>query len=771
VTTDVMTDPPVSEPEPEAPASAATANWLYPATVFLSASLLFTLQPLFAKMLTPLMGGTPAVWNTALVFYQGALLAGYLYAHLLATRLAPRQQMIVHGVLVLAGAICLPIGVSGLAGEPDVSAPVVWTLMALGLSVGLPLVAISATAPLIQAWRARIGDSVDPYRLYAASNLGSFIALAAYPFLIEPQMGASLQSLVWAVLYGVLFVALMVAIWLVPKESVAPKAIAERATTWGERARWVAFAAPPSALLVALTTHIVTDVASVPLLWLPPLALFLLTFVIAFSAFGDRIASLAAPVKLMLVFLLAAAMAADIDGGIQGLFIHVGMFFLIVLCCHIELAQQRPEPARLTEFYLWMSLGGVLGGAAAALLAPVVLDTTIEYQIALAACLAVAVWYRADLRWTVPAVILIVAAAFWFEMRADWARWLDIRFPVEGGERPGGATFWIDTLLVWNYELAGGVLCAVAAVAATMASRSAPVVAAIGAVALLLPVLGSDGDGVKFRERSFFGVLEVEDSGVAPDGWRFLSHGTTLHGVKSLDPLRDREPMSYYYRETPIGVLFSEATEAKPTDLHAGVIGLGMGSSSCYAKPGQSWKIFEIDYDVVKAAMDPDLIGFVPRCAPQAEIVMGDARLNMAKQADGWFDILLVDAFSSDAIPTHMVTSEAISMMMSKVAQDGIMIVHISNRYLDLLRIVADAAAVGNFVAMEGWREGNPANPNADTGVRVVVLAHTHERLARYTDTIWRDIVPVDRPRPWTDDHTDVVRAIVENMRIQSLGE
>jgi spermidine synthase len=258
-------------------------------------------------------------------------------------------------------------------------------------------------------------------------------------------------------------------------------------------------------------------------------------------------------------------------------------------------------------------------------------------------------------------------------------------------------------------------------------------------------------------------VLEIEDSGEVPTGWRYLSHGTTLHGVMSLDPNRNREPMSYYWRETPIGLLFAEATQAKPTDLHAGVIGLGMGSTSCYAKPGQNWKIFEIDDDVVKAALNPDLVGFVNRCAPDAEIIMGDARLSMARQPDGWFDILLVDAFSSDAIPTHMITQEAIEIFMQKMAPDGVMIVHISNRYLALNNIVADAAHALGYSVMEGTRDGNPNNPNADTGVRAMVIAKSPERLARYQAPVWTQLKPRANPSPWTDDHTDILQAITDN--------
>lgn len=745
-----------------APARTAAA-WLYPAATFLSAMLLFTLQPLFAKMLTPLMGGTPAVWNTALVFYQGALLVGYLYAHLIATRLTPRRQLAVHAAVLAFGLLFLPIHVSGLVGAPNVNSPVLWTLAALTLSLAGPIIAISATAPLIQAWQARLGNQVDPYRLYAASNLGSFSALAAFPFLIEPLMGAQIQSWVWAGIYAFLALGLIWAASLMPKDAPAPRQTAERATTWLDRLRWAGFAAPPSALLVAVTTHLTTDVASVPLLWIPPLALFLLTFVVAFSAFGDKVAEAAEPLKFAVVFLLAGIMAADMDDGIMGLAIHMGAFFLIVLACHLELARRRPEPARLTEFYLWMSFGGVLGGAAAALLAPVALNTTMEYQIALAAALLVAPWHRADWRWAVPAALLAGLASWFYQNLWDIALWLDKSTDLPA--RADGTPFWFGVLNLGNLAFSGTILCAVLALAALMTARAPALVAIIGGGALLLPVLNEDGSGVQFRERSFFGVLEIEDAGEAPEGWRYLSHGTTLHGVMSLDPARNREPMSYYWRETPIGLLYQEASNAKPTTLQAGVIGLGMGSTTCYAKPGQSWTVFEIDADVVKAATDPNLVGFVNRCAPDARIVLGDARLSMAKEPDGRFDILLVDAFSSDAIPTHMVTREAIALFMRKVAPDGVLIVHISNRYLALDGIVADAAHAGGYAVIEGARDGDPANLNADTGVRAMVLAHNPERLARYTGPIWipRPQKPGETPRPWTDDHTDILRALREN--------
>jgi hypothetical protein len=554
------------------------------------------------------------------------------------------------------------------------------------------------------------------------------------------------------------------AVWAVTANSQAPTEAALTKTTWVERARWVFYAAPPSALLVAVTTHLTTDVASVPLIWIPPLALFLLTFIVAFSAWGDRIAEAAAPLKFMVVFLLAAIMAADLDSGMIGLAIHLTAFFLIVLCCHLELSSRRPEPARLTEFYLWMSFGGVLGGAATALLAPVLLNTTIEYQIALAVALAVAPWDRTNIKWALPAAIITIGAAFLYRNLFEVSQWLDASVPVKSSDGVVDPNFWYGFLRISQSEFTAAILCAVLAFAAVLAQRSALIVAAIGGVALLLPIIDKDGVGIKFRERSFFGVLEINDSGQAPDGWRFLSHGTTLHGVMSLDPARSREPMSYYYRETPIGALYEEATASKPTDLHAGVIGMGMGSTTCYAKPGQKWTIFEIDDDVIKAAMDPNLVGFINRCAPDITVVRGDARLKMQNQPNDWYDILLVDAFSSDAIPTHMITKEAIGSFMKKMAPDGVLIVHISNRYLDLGMIVSDAANDLGYAVMEGNRDGDETNSNADTGVRAVVIARNQARLDRYIgQPMWKMIGPSKQSRPWTDDHTDILRALVRN--------
>lgn len=738
-----------------------SANIIYPATTFLSACLMFTLQPMFAKILTPLMGGTPAVWNTALVFYQGTLLIGYFYAHFIATRLSLRNQLITHGLLLLVGLLFLPIRVSALIGAPNVESPVGWTLMALLLSIGAPIIAISATAPLVQAWRARIGDGVNPYRLYAASNLGSFLALAAYPFLIEPFIGVKLQGVIWSGTYIILAILLFLAIRSVPKGSVAPKDIAQSKTNISDIIKWVCYAAVPSALLVAVTTHIVTDVASVPLLWIPPLALFLLTFVIAFGDRAERLYEVAVPLKFVFVFVLAAIMAGDGDDGYIGLGIHLLVFFIIVLSCHLELSSKRPEPARLTEFYLWMSVGGVLGGAFAALAAPVIFNTTIEYQIILIGALLVAPWKTANTKWALLATIMAIAIATLFLKRFEVATFLDINLPINTKDGIP-STFWNSALLVWDSYKAGFILCLALGLVAALVARSAILTATLGALALFLPIYVQDDSLVRFRDRSFFGVLEITDSSEDITGLRQLSHGTTLHGIMSLDPSKSRIPMSYYYHKTPIGLLFDEASNAKPETLHAGVIGLGMGSTTCYAKPKQDWTVFEIDSQVVEATVNSPWVRFVKRCAPQTKIVMGDARLSLQTQKNGWFDILLVDAFTSDAIPTHMITQEAITMMMSKIAPDGILIVHISNRFLGLQNIVADAANAGGFSAIQGLRNGDD-NDSADTGVRAMVIAHNQQRLERYTADYWQKMPKRKNAKPWTDDRTDIIQAIIDN--------
>lgn len=734
-----------------------TAEFVFPIAIFLSAFLMFNLQPMFAKMLTPLMGGSASVWNTALVFYQTMLLLGYLYAHLLNKFFNRNMQILIHGAILGLSLFFMPVQVSQMAGGPSFNNPILWTLGALTLSIGLPIFAISATAPLVQSWHARFGEDANPYALYAASNLGSFIALILYPTIIETFIGVRFQAIAWGVLFAALALLLILCLNLSPEKNETQSAIEKTKLNWKDRLIWLVYALVPSGLLVAVTTEIVTDVASVPFLWLPPLALYLLTFVIAFSKYGELIADGSVFMKLLMVFLIAILIATDTDSGILGIVFHLSTFFLIVLGCHLELVKRLPPRDHLTEFYFFMSLGGAIGGLLAAMVAPNVFNTTIEYQLLLISALLIAPLQTDGARRGLLFLVIIFLFSMWFSGRDVFGVILEAKIPIQSDQY-----FWQNLLLSVDDDKAALILTIVMLLIAIFNYKNTIVVVAAGAMTLLLPALDRDYQDIRFQGRNFFGLIKLEDSGKAPDGWRFLSHGTTLHGVMSLDPSRNRTPMSYYWHETPIGTIFADMTENRP-QMNAGVIGLGMGSTMCYAKPGQDWRIFEINPMVINIALNDKLVGFVPRCAPQARIFEGDARIEIAKQADNWFDVLLVDAFSSDSIPTHMLTKEAIALMMKKMKPDGIMIVHISNRNLELTNIVADAAFANGFAAMQGIRNGNPANPNADTGVSAIILARNETLLAKYNGPMWKHLGMVKNPKPWTDDHTDVIRAVLDH--------
>ncbi len=733
------------------------AELIYPIGIFLSAFLMFNLQPMFAKMLTPMMGGSASVWNTALVFYQTMLLLGYLYAHLLNRFFSRNWQIAIHGALLGLSLFFLPIHISPLSGAPNFQAPILWTLGALGFSIGLPIFAISATAPLVQSWHARFESDSNPYALYAASNLGSFIALLLYPTLVETFVGVKLQAVAWGVLFAILALVLVWGANLPPEKVQKLHHDETIKISWRERAIWLFYALVPSGLLVAVTTEIVTDVASVPFLWLPPLALYLLTFVIAFSKHAPLIADGSVFMKLLMVFLIAILIATNTDSGILGIFFHLGTFFLIVLGCHLELVKRLPPQEHLTEFYFFMSLGGAIGGLLAAMLAPNVFTTTIEYQILLVAALLIAPISLSNARNGLVLLVVIFIFSMWFSGRDLFGVMLDSKFPIKSD-----TYFWQNVLLSVEDDKAAMILTIAMLLIAIFSYKNTIVVIAAGIMSLILPALDRDYQDIRYQGRNFFGLIKLEDSGQAPDGWRFLSHGTTLHGVMSLDKSLNKTPMSYYWRETPIGSIFEDLTNKKP-NMNAGVIGLGMGSTMCYAKPGQDWRIFEINPMVINISMNENLVGFVPRCAPQARIFEGDARIEMVKQPDNWFDILLVDAFSSDSIPTHLLTKEAIALVMQKMKPDGIMIVHISNRNLELKNIVAEAAFANGFAAMHGVRSGDPKKPNRDTGVSAVAIARNNAILAQYQDPMWKHLGKPKEIRPWTDDHTNIIRSVLEH--------
>ncbi len=731
--------------------AASISPALFAVTIFASAGLVFMVQPMVAKLVLPLLGGSPSVWNTSIAFFQTALLAGYGYAHLLQKVSSVRAQAIIHLGMLLAAALVLPLHVSGLVGEPSSNHPSLWLLGVLTLSVGAPFAVLSATAPLVQAWHARTihaETGAEPYVLYAASNMGSLLALLAYPAAVEPLATLRGQTFGWTLGYGG-FILLMATLALFVSRARAaaiegPAADAGPAPTWKQRAIWVALAAIPSSLMLGVTTHITTDVASAPFLWVIPLALYLTTFIIAFSE--KPIIS-----REMTLLLQAAAITACVvilpfrqtNLAVQ-VFVHLAAFFLTALMCHQAMVARRPNPAHLTEFYLWMSFGGVVGGSFNAFLAPVIFTNVWEYPLVLAlACLArpgigpVEPW-----RWAtfalgvVAACVAPVVALFW------------------------GTDDWVG--LVIRLLLGGAAVCAF------LVRRR--MIVFFGLIVVLSLAAEAVGDRVDVRNswRSFFGVVRQSEMPVPgmKGQVKMLSHGTTLHGAQAQHPDYECRPLVYYAPETPIGQVFTRRSQdARP--LRIGAVGLGTGAVAAYTRPGDALTFFEIDPMVIKISTDPKHFTYTTKCAKGAiDYVLGDARLTLAKQPDDTFDVLLIDAFSSDAVPAHLLTVEAMKGYLAKLKPDGVLILHLSNRNLELrgpAMAVAEAAGGYSLMQRHSAAEGSP--PLWESAEDAMIVTRQLSALAPYeADKRWQATNPT-LARPWTDDYMNLVGALYAQMK------
>ncbi len=719
----------------------------YVATVFLSAALVFMVQPMFAKMATPLLGGSPNVWNVSLVCFQAALLLGYAYAHTLNHFVkSVRTQVLIHGGFLLAAAFVLPFQLSGALGEPDSTQPTLWLIGVFTLSIAPPFAVISATAPLIQSWYSHSGraDAHDPYHLYGASNIGSLLGLAAYPLLLEPLFPLAMQGQAWTLGYGILAILLVASGWLAAQGPgrgqavIASETLVRTATdmparaVWKQRLWWITLAFIPSSLLVGVTTHIATDVASAPFLWAPPLMLYIGTFIIVFAKRPPI--SLTSSVRYLPLAVGAAVLALPSVSGVPlmlSFVLHLGVLFMAALVCHGLLAEDRPEASRLTEFYLLMSLGGVLGGAFNALLVPQIFNSVTEYPIMLIAVLLVrpeARWMGTGRTrvWATAAVVALVAAIV---MRL-----------VQGEDQ---ATLTYRVLLA----------LAVLGVVLGRECRAAPAIAAACAWGVGLaanPVTGG------ISERGFFGMVKVIDRGEH----RVMMHGTTLHGAQYLSGEDRLRPTTYYAPEAPIGQVFS----AHQAPGRVGVIGLGTGSVACYAREGQDYTYFEIDPLVAKFASDPAYFTYLSECTPNPDIVLGDGRLTLAAQPEGDFELLLIDAFSSDAVPAHLLTRQAIDLYLSRLTENGILVMHVSNNHMKLESVVAriaDDLGVPARYQFFGTSAETADNYRAQAS-QVVVLAKSDAALARIDNDPRWSVLTGDGKRPWTDDYSNIIGAIWE---------
>ncbi|MGL6097398.1 MAG: spermidine synthase [Fimbriiglobus sp.] len=904
---------------------------LFAVTLFTSATLLFMVQPMVGKMILPYLGGSPAAWNTCMVFFQGLLLLGYLYADRLTARVATKRQVVVHlgvllatlgvfGLAVVVSPKHTPIAVFKTLAPQGEAYPMFGVLLLLGVAVGLPFLVVSTSAPLLQRWftYTRHPAADDPYFLYAASNAGSLISLLGYPLFVEPTFKVATQAWLWAggfvVLTGLVYLCGQAAANPLPPQDPKKKAPAGPAAklyprrtrgtpTLARKLRWMGLAFVPSSLMLGVTFHMTTDIASVPLLWVIPLALYLLTFIIAYAKTAEELwwyrpvlVNFAPVMILLLVFVMSSKL-----GGLSAfvlLSLHLAAYFVTALLMHSELADMRPDDTEhLTGYFLWISIGGVVGGMFNALVAPIAFPQTWEYPIALViACLLVpppdddgpapTAAAAADpvavarkrmiekvLDGLVPLGMLVLVSYLLVLPEFEWFRLAitTVAVAVTGGLQWCGINLGLapDTIRVLVMHALPCMLCFL------FIDRPRRFGLCVAAILGGWVYWTSNAGGIQTTERSFFGILRVEETTVRPDVYlygppadfvakegekppvfvyrhpvplRQLTHGTTLHGIQGaaqyMLPVRDnfpavvpdpwaaltntamagvyattrvvgpdgkpvvgpdgkpdldveffrgaydfrQDPLTYYHRTGPVGDAF-RVLRAKNPGGHVGMIGLGTGSVACYAQPGQKLTFYEIDPTVMKLVVDTDqyftFVADAKKRGAQLDFVLGDARLQLEKLTDARYALLLVDAFSSDSIPVHLLTREAMELYRDRLTDHGLLVIHISNRYISLDPVVARLAKETGLVARM-WSDDEVGPPEGKgqpgkTRSSWILLAKkpedlgddvlgtmADERLAAvaggyawaWYNHRWVPPKVLDDVPAWTDDYSDVLRVM-----------
>ena len=724
-------------------ASSRRIFLLFAITIFLSALLLFWIQLTIAKMLLPRLGGTPAVWNTCMLFFQILLLAGYSYVLVTTSWMEARKQAVLHTVLLLLSCLYLPLTLTGNAGDiSEHHYPALWLFAYLLSAIGLPIFLISTTSPLLQKWFTHTGHE-DPYFLFAVSNAGSLLALISYPVLLEPNLKLSRQTHIWAVAY-VVFLVLSLGCMLVLWKSSRAERVSESkdlqkpSISLKQRLYWILLAFIPASLLFGVTTYITTEIAPTPLLWTIPLALYLVTFVLAFAGkhlLPAPIANAALGALALLLTLVLAANATEPTTAI--VLLHLCFFFVAATICHNKLAGDRPSAARLADFYLCVAIGGMLGGLFNTLIAPIAFNTIIEYPLAIVlACLVVrennqndsSVDRLFDVIW--PAIIGALIIALVFIVKGT-----DLS-PVVVVAIIFGAP-----LVIINHRF-----------------RTRPVrfALALGAVMLGSVVYSETQNRTLHVERNFFGTLSVKLD--HESGTRILYHGNTIHGRQFINPVYQTEPLSYFHREGPLGLIF-DAFNANAASPNVAVVGLGTGSMLCYSFAGQRWTFYEINPAVVRLARTPEYFTYLEKCAAAyTDIVVGDARLKLQNAPDQLYGLIVLDAFNSDAIPVHLLTQEAIDLYMSKLATGGMLAFHISNRSLRLDGVLADLAEHNGAMSLSfADGEFDPVR-GKDPSEWLVMARNSPAFDSLAQDPRWRVVQGRIDADVWTDDFSNILR-------------
>ena len=656
----------------------------YACTVFLSSSLLFLVQPIVARTMLPGFGGSAAVWTTCMLFFQAVLLLGYLYSHLLTKHLHFRTQAIVHTAVILVSLAALRLGHG--TGDEASHYPLLRVLGLLQVSIGLPYFVLSTTSPLMQAWYSRTGAGRVPYRLFALSNAASLLALILYPLLWETMFTLHVQILAWSVAYGVFGLLGLALRWLAGSNGHVPESVpAANGISWRSAGLWVLLAFCPSVLWLAIANHLSQSVAAIPFLWVLPLTLYLLSFVVTFereSWYKPQWARWLLPVAWvgMLVGLFGEALALHFKWIIA---IDCASLFIISVFCHGELARRKPHPSRLTDFYLWVALGGAMGSVFVAVIAPLIFRQYLELPLALA-------------------LAIVIGAVLGFGIRSKATL---IRLAVTAG---------------------AGLIVAL-------------VMKPSGAVDLV-------------EARNFYGALRVQDQGSVETAYRSLYNGTVLHGIEWLSPSRSRWATAYYGTESGVGKLL-DGQGREP--MRVGVIGLGVGTVAAYAEPGDYFRFYEINPLVIRVARHD--FRFLAECRGKVDVVEGDARLRLEHEPSQRFDSLVVDAFSGDSIPVHLLTREAFDIYERHLNRDGVIAIHVTNKYLDLDPVLAEMAET---IGMDGVAiTSNPDLERRTSLASWVLLGRPGGLLERV-----RPCGTPLRRRPdlevWTDDFHNLLQII-----------
>jgi len=726
---------------------------LFCVTLFISAGLLFWIQPLIGKTLLPLLGGAPSVWNTCLLFFQTMLLAGYVYAVASSKWLSLRSQAALHIFLLLLIAVYLfrsPVHAPALNALQQTN-PTRWLLENLLFSVGPPFFILSASNPLLQSWfsKSRHHRAVDPYFLFAASNAGSLIALLAFPLVLEPTLRLNQQHTLWRFGFALLLtLTCVIAFALRPRsDSSGEPQISATKVGWYRRLRWVALALVPSSLMIGVTTYITADVAAVPLLWVIPLALYLLTFVLAFTR--KQYASSALLNRLMMVAALVVTLIIS-SGATEPawalILANLGFFFVAAWVCHRQLAQDRPAIAYLPEYYLWIAVGGALGSVFNVLVAPKLFTSIVEYPLAIViACML----QRGEVR-----------SGETENQRNRRPLLFDVIYPI------GLYLLAVALASLVHYALTNAsivslfIVLGVPLIIINHFFRERPRRFAFGLCAVMLAGVFYSGYTSRTVHvvRNFFGTTRVTTDSAGRIN--SLYSGNTVHGRQFIDQSRACEPLSYHHENGPLGQVMA-VFNAAPANPHVAVIGLGVGATLAYSKPGQEWTFYEINPDVINIARDAQHFSYLQSCANgPTKVIEGDARLKLEDADDAQYGLIVVDAFSSDAIPVHLVTEQALDLYLSKLATGGVLAFHISNRSLDLKPILSDLAESRNLICI-GFDDLKPGPFEGKDPSQWVVMARSESEITNLSiNSQWQRLNGSKGSRVWSDDFSNIVRAL-----------